>query len=104
MIYHYDVAAMYPNIILSNRLQPTAIVDDAKCAACLYNDPKNNCKRKMEWQWRGELFPVNKPEFEQIKSQLEKEHFKDQNTNKNKSWYDLTLIEQQAKIKSRLKN
>ncbi len=27
-IYHVDVAAMYPNIILSNRLQPVAIVSD----------------------------------------------------------------------------
>ncbi len=28
LIYHIDVAAMYPNIILTNRLQPVAIVDD----------------------------------------------------------------------------
>ncbi len=28
LIYHVDVAAMYPNIILSNRLQPTAIVNE----------------------------------------------------------------------------
>ena len=28
LIYHVDVAAMYPNIILSNRLQPVAIVDE----------------------------------------------------------------------------
>lgn len=27
-IYHVDVAAMYPNIILTNRLQPVAIVND----------------------------------------------------------------------------
>ena len=27
LIYHLDVAAMYPNIILSNRLQPVSIVD-----------------------------------------------------------------------------
>jgi DNA polymerase elongation subunit (family B) len=26
LIYHLDVAAMYPNIILTNILQPTAIV------------------------------------------------------------------------------
>lgn len=26
LIYHLDVGAMYPNIILSNRLQPAAIV------------------------------------------------------------------------------
>lgn len=28
LIYHVDVAAMYPNIILSNRLQPVAIVNE----------------------------------------------------------------------------
>lgn len=27
LIYHLDVAAMYPNIILTNRLQPVAIVN-----------------------------------------------------------------------------
>lgn len=28
LIYHLDVLAMYPNIILTNRLQPVAIVND----------------------------------------------------------------------------
>jgi DNA polymerase epsilon subunit 1 len=28
LIYHVDVASMYPNIILTNRLQPVAVVDD----------------------------------------------------------------------------
>ncbi|XP_047261413.1 DNA polymerase epsilon catalytic subunit A-like, partial [Capsicum annuum] len=28
LIYHLDVAAMYPNIILTNRLQPPSIVSD----------------------------------------------------------------------------
>ncbi len=30
LVYHLDVAAMYPNIILTNRLQPVAIVDEKK--------------------------------------------------------------------------
>merc|ERR1712015_36473 len=34
IIYHLDVGAMYPNIILTNRLQPSAMVDEADCAAC----------------------------------------------------------------------
>jgi DNA polymerase epsilon subunit 1 len=33
-IYHLDVAAMYPNIILTNRLQPSAIVDDESTCFC----------------------------------------------------------------------
>lgn len=28
LVYHVDVAAMYPNIILTNRLQPVSIVND----------------------------------------------------------------------------
>lgn len=39
LIYHLDVAAMYPNIILTNRLQPPAIVTDEDCAACDFNKP-----------------------------------------------------------------
>lgn len=40
-IYHVDVAAMYPNIILTNRLQPYAIVDQETCASCDFNRPEN---------------------------------------------------------------
>lgn len=38
VIYHLDVGAMYPNIILTNRLQPSAMVSTADCAACKYNN------------------------------------------------------------------
>ena len=64
LIYHVDVAAMYPNIILSNRLQPVAIVNDKICAGCVFNKDSNNCKRKLDWQWKGEIFPIGKGEFE----------------------------------------
>ncbi|GJV60293.1 ribonuclease H-like domain-containing protein [Tanacetum coccineum] len=39
LIYHLDVAAMYPNIILTNRLQPSSIVTDDVCTACDFNRP-----------------------------------------------------------------
>ncbi|XP_048467692.1 DNA polymerase epsilon catalytic subunit A [Rhincodon typus] len=55
LIYHLDVGAMYPNIILTNRLQPSAIVDEATCAACDFNKPGAYCQRKMTWMWRGEF-------------------------------------------------
>ena len=55
MIYHLDVGAMYPNIILTNRLQPSAIVDEATCAACDFNKPESQCQRKMNWSWRGDF-------------------------------------------------
>ncbi|VDM71906.1 unnamed protein product [Strongylus vulgaris] len=54
-IYHLDVGAMYPNIILTNRLQPCAMVNEEICMACTYNRPDAKCKRTMNWEWRGEL-------------------------------------------------
>jgi DNA polymerase epsilon subunit 1 len=71
LIYHLDVAAMYPNIILTNRLQPMAVTNPAQCAACDFNNPANNCKRPLTWVWRGEYFPANRSEFEAIKAQIE---------------------------------
>lgn len=75
VIYHLDVGAMYPNIILTNRLQPSAIVDDTDCAACDFNKPGALCKRNMEWLWRGEMLPASKSEFQRIQQQLEIEKF-----------------------------
>jgi hypothetical protein len=54
LIYHLDVAAMYPNIILTNRLQPSAIVVDEDCAACDFNKPGKTCLRQMEWVSAGQ--------------------------------------------------
>ena len=72
-IYHLDVGAMYPNIILTNRLQPSAIVDDTTCAACDYNQVKNGCKRRMDWVWRGDYNPASRNEYERTKDQLSRE-------------------------------
>jgi DNA polymerase epsilon subunit 1 len=75
LIYHLDVAAMYPNIMLSNRLQPDSIVDEAMCATCDYNRPDKTCDRRMEWAWRGEYFPAKRDEFNMVKNALEQESF-----------------------------
>ncbi|MEJ1281892.1 polymerase (DNA directed) epsilon [Cricetulus griseus] len=75
LIYHLDVGAMYPNIILTNRLQPSAIVDEATCAACDFNKPGADCQRKMAWQWRGEFMPASRSEYHRIQHQLESEKF-----------------------------
>lgn len=64
---------MYPNIILSNRLQPVAIVNDNICAGCLFNKEENDCKRRLEWQWKGEIFPLNRNEVAMVKARLEME-------------------------------
>ncbi|XP_055338827.1 DNA polymerase epsilon catalytic subunit A-like [Paramacrobiotus metropolitanus] len=75
LLYHLDVAAMYPNIILTNRLQPSALVIDDTCAGCQFNQPKNDCRRKMKWTWRGEHMPATRSEFHRIQQQLETEKF-----------------------------
>lgn len=69
LIYHVDVSAMYPNIILTNRLQPVAIVNEKTCSSCVYNAPENNCKRKMGWIWKAEHFPLTRGEYERQKLQ-----------------------------------
>jgi DNA polymerase epsilon subunit 1 len=73
LIYHLDVAAMYPNIILSNRLQPSAIVSKDACAACSFNKDAdtNECQRKMAWKWRGDLYKATKADVQQIQRELE---------------------------------
>jgi DNA polymerase epsilon subunit 1 len=75
LIYHLDVAAMYPNIMLSNRLQPDAVKDAATCAVCDYNRADKKCDRKMEWSWRGDYFPAKRDEVNMIKHALEQENF-----------------------------
>lgn len=97
LIYHLDVGAMYPNIILSNRLQPTAVVNDTICSACIYNSPENLCKRELEWEWRGELFPLKKGEFEGVKAQLVQEIFN------GIPFSQLPIEDQQIKIRDRVK-
>ncbi|KAG7364476.1 DNA polymerase Pol2 [Nitzschia inconspicua] len=97
-IYHLDVGAMYPNIILTNRLQPSAIVDDATCAACDFNSAKNGCKRRMEWVWRGDYSPAGKLEYDRTKDQLSREVMKD-----GQNFKDLPESEQEKMVASRLK-
>jgi len=75
LIYHLDVAAMYPNIMLSNRLQPDSVVDEGICAVCDYNRPGKTCDRRMTWAWRGEFFPARRDEFNMIKHALNHETF-----------------------------
>ena len=41
LLLHLDVAAMYPNIILSQRLQPTAVKTPQQCAECPWKDRGN---------------------------------------------------------------
>ncbi|KAF5297091.1 hypothetical protein FQA39_LY02671 [Lamprigera yunnana] len=75
LIYHLDVGAMYPNVILTNRLQPYAMVDESICAACDFNKPYATCQRNMTWTWRAEYMPATRNEYHRIQQQLETEKF-----------------------------
>lgn len=106
LIYHLDVGAMYPNIILTNRLQPSAIVNEQLCAGCDFNKPENRCQKQLNWTWRGDVFPTNRSEFELVKSQLESEKFPNP-AGENKpsiSFFQLPHATQQLKLKQRLKD
>lgn len=103
LIYHLDVAAMYPNIMLSNRLQPDSVVDEATCAACDYNRPGKQCQRKMKWAWRGEYFPAKLDEFKMVRNALEQEFFPPKWPGKpQRRFIDLTPTEQTSLLHKRL--
>ncbi len=103
VIYHLDVGAMYPNIILTNRLQPSAIVDESVCSACDFNKPGAKCQRKMKWIWRAEYMPATRNEFQRIQQQLENERFPGLNKgDKFRAFHELNAEEQAETEKKRL--
>ncbi|KAH6814720.1 DNA polymerase epsilon catalytic subunit [Perilla frutescens var. frutescens] len=103
LIYHLDVAAMYPNIILTNRLQPPSIVTDEICTACDFNRPGKNCLRKLEWVWRGETYMAKRSDYYHLKRQIESELVDGMNGKLSNSFLDLPKAEQQLRLKERLK-
>ncbi|XP_059098833.1 DNA polymerase epsilon catalytic subunit A-like [Tigriopus californicus] len=103
IIYHLDVGAMYPNIILTNRLQPSAMVDETDCAACDFNKPNATCQRRMPWMWRGEIMPASRSEYHRIQQQLETEKFPPfYPGGQNRAFHELTKEERATYEKKRL--
>ncbi|TDL20354.1 DUF1744-domain-containing protein [Rickenella mellea] len=103
LIYHLDVAAMYPNIMLSNRLQPDSVVDEAVCAVCDYNRPGKTCDRRMTWAWRGEYFPAQRDEYNMVRHALNQEWFPPKKPDGPKRRYtELAPAEQTALLHKRL--
>ncbi|XP_031367995.1 DNA polymerase epsilon catalytic subunit 1 [Apis dorsata] len=103
VIYHLDVGAMYPNIILTNRLQPSAMVDETVCAACDYNKPGALCQRNMKWMWRGEYFAASLSEYQRMQQQLENEKFPPQFPDgPRRAYHELSKEEQTSYEKKRL--
>lgn len=105
LIYHVDVASMYPNIMTTNRLQPDSIKTERDCASCDFNRPGKTCARKLKWAWRGEFYPAKMDEYNMIKRALQNETFPNKNKfSKNQilTFDQLSYTDQVAHIKKRL--
>ena len=103
LIYHLDVASMYPNIMTTNRLQPDSMIQESDCAACDFNRPGKTCDRRLPWAWRGEYLPAKRDEYNMIRNSLENERFPGKYPNSPaRTFQDLTQEEQTSLIRKRL--
>lgn len=105
LIYHVDVASMYPNIMATNRLQPDSIKSERYCASCDFNRPGKTCDRRLPWSWRGDFFPAKMDEYNMVKRALQNETFPNKNSSSKKryvSFDELSYSEQVSHIKKRL--
>ncbi|EPE05144.1 dna polymerase epsilon [Ophiostoma piceae UAMH 11346] len=103
LIYHLDVASMYPNIMTTNRLQPDSMIQESDCATCDFNRPGKTCDRRMPWAWRGEYIPAKRDEYNMIRHALENERFPGKYPNTpTRSFQELSADEQAALIRKRL--
>lgn len=104
-IYHLDVASMYPNIMITNRLQPDSMIDESDCAACDFNRPGKTCDRRMPWAWRGEFLPAKRDEYNMIRRATTNERFPSQKKNGLlRSFEELSIEEQAGVVKKRLQD
>lgn len=61
------------------------------------------CKRPMDWMWRGEMLPATKNEYQRIQQQLETEKFPPLFPNgPNRAFHELSKEDQAAYEKKRL--
>jgi len=105
LIYHLDVGAMYPNIILTNRLQPYAAVNAATCAACDFNVPGAQCQRTMHWSWRGKYYVASHADYAGLRDSLAYEPLSKIDVEKFSAdtFGELKEDEQALRIKNRVK-
>ncbi|KGO42172.1 DNA-directed DNA polymerase, family B [Penicillium expansum] len=104
-IYHLDVASMYPNIMITNRLQPDSLIDESDCAACDFNRPGKTCDRRMPWAWRGEFLPAKRDEYNMIRRATANERFPGRYPNSPmRSFGELSIEEQAGLVKKRLQD
>ncbi|KAB5518121.1 hypothetical protein GE09DRAFT_514159 [Coniochaeta sp. 2T2.1] len=103
LIYHLDVASMYPNIMTTNRLQPDSMIQESDCAACDFNRPNKTCDRRLPWSWRGEYLPAKRDEYNMIRHALENEKFPGKYPNQPaRTFQELPADEQGGLIRKRL--
>jgi DNA polymerase epsilon subunit 1 len=103
LIYHLDVASMYPNIMTTNRLQPDSMIKESDCAACDFNRPGKTCDRRMPWAWRGEYLPAKRDEYNMVRNALENERFPGKYPNSpTRTFQDLSPDEQATWVRKRL--
>ena len=102
-IYHLDVSAMYPNIMITNRLQPDSMIDESVCASCDFNRPGKTCDRRLPWSWRGEFFPAKRDEYNMLRRALSNEMFPGKfSTSPPRRFDELSATEQATHIQKRL--
>ena len=104
LIYHLDVASMYPNIMTTNRLQPDSMIKESDCAACDFNRPGKTCDRRMPWAWRGEFLPTKRDEYNMIKRAMVNEKFPGKKKGLEVTFEQLSLDDQAAAVRKRLQD
>jgi DNA polymerase epsilon subunit 1 len=105
LIYHLDVASMYPNIMTTNRLQPDSMKKESDCAACDFNRPGKTCDRRLPWAWRGEFLPAKRDEYNMIRHAVENEKFPGKSKNAPmRAFTELSTEEQAAIVRKRLQD
>ncbi|SCU95424.1 LAMI_0F02410g1_1 [Lachancea mirantina] len=105
LIYHVDVASMYPNIMITNRLQPDSVKSEHDCASCDFNRPGKQCDRRLKWSWRGEFSPAKMGDYNMVKSALQNEMFPNRKKNARRQFLtfeELSYFDQVSHIKKRL--
>ncbi|OJJ60688.1 hypothetical protein ASPSYDRAFT_173502 [Aspergillus sydowii CBS 593.65] len=104
-IYHLDVASMYPNIMITNRLQPDSLIQESNCAACDFNRPGKTCDRRLPWAWRGEFLPAKRDEYNMIRHAVQNERFPGKTKKAPmRAFTEMSAEEQAAIVKKRLQD